>query len=79
MPEATLTARTLIGGMRPGAVTFDRSMTFSDSAGRPWVSFASVGVLDADNAVVVDTITGRGHIAARREQIALFARMIKTR
>ncbi|TXT08977.1 hypothetical protein VHUM_02451 [Vanrija humicola] len=32
-----------------------------------------------DAMVVVDSITGRAHIGAKREQIALFARMIKTR
>lgn len=29
--------------------------------------------------VIVDSLTGRGHIAVRREQIGLFARLIRTR
>ncbi|GMK55266.1 hypothetical protein CspeluHIS016_0203220 [Cutaneotrichosporon spelunceum] len=42
--------------------------SFSDFLGFGWEAM-----------VIVDSATGRAHIAARREQIALFARMIKTR
>ena len=79
--EASSSLRVQIGGTSHGEATSPRSANFSALDGKPWVRGHQVQChIEAEySIVVVDSGTSRPHIAVRREQIVLFAKMIRTR